>query len=87
MPKRPMTAQILRLPLPILFHQENTLATREGGPTSNQRLWELGLFSALRRNWSTLGKSHVTEDWVCGRENANSSPGLETLPKEVSQWS
>lgn len=81
-----MTAQIFRLPLPILFHH-NTLATREGGPTSNQWLWELGLFPALHRNWSTLGKSHVTENRVCGQENANSSPGLETLPKEVSQWS
>lgn len=31
----------LRLPLPNSFHQENTLANREGGPTSNQQLWEL----------------------------------------------
>lgn len=74
----------LKLPLANSFHQENALATRVGGPTSNQQPWELVFCSTRWKLAYSFGKnSHVTEEWVSGLENSTiSSPVLEIFPKE-----
>lgn len=63
------------------FHQ-NTLATGAGGSTSDQQPWELVSSSTGWRLAYSWEKSHVTEDWASGLENAISSPVFEGFPKE-----
>lgn len=79
MPKHTVMAQILKVSLPNSFIKR----------IQDQRGFSHIQPAALGGNRYILlgGKGPVIEGWAWELENATSSPVLEMLPKESSQWS